>query len=364
MSNVSPISRPVNDGGVTPTTVNGRSAMVSVLPIADVAAAERRLPERVAHHCRFRSASPAVVVGPSSRPRIGGDAEHLEEIAAHPQAAGPARVDAAPDHEPGVAPREHPGERLLVAGDQLPERIGGFRVDAFVAAVGLRTVGTDFREVLSIVNRQEPQPDGVEQLKDGGVRADAERERQDRHGREDRTAAQEPQSIPQVAHRVLGDADPALIAAVVLVQRDAAQGAKGRATRLRGGHAALEVEVDLPIEVVLQFVIELALDRVPLEQRSQAKREHIAPAVETHRAPPEARSSRFPSGSIADVPSVSKRSQFRRRSANEPVDIISAEATLLVVVAAHRDLGEDIFVAQGVAVGIDVEHDAVHLEQA
>src|SRR6187402_1420715 len=50
-------------------------------------------------------------------------------------------------------------------------------------------------------------------------------------------------------------------------------------------------------------------------------------------------------------------------SANEPVHVLGPEATRLVVGAAHRDLGEHILVAERVPVGIDVEHDAVDLEQ-
>jgi hypothetical protein len=81
--------------------------------------------------------------------------------------------------------------------------------------------------------------------------------------------------------------DPAPIAAHVLLPGDAAEGDEGRATRLHPGHAALDVEGNLSIEVILQFVIELALDRVPSEHRSEAKREHLAPAVESPRASPE-----------------------------------------------------------------------------
>src|SRR5207344_1534035 len=50
-------------------------------------------------------------------------------------------------------------------------------------------------------------------------------------------------------------------------------------------------------------------------------------------------------------------------SANEPVHVLGSEATRLVVGAAHRDLGEHILVTERVPVGIDVEHDAVDLEQ-
>ena len=263
-------------------------------------------PERVAHHRRLASASAAVVVWSEQPPAFRRDAEHLEETAAHPEPPCLAGVDALPDGELGVSPREHRGERLLVAGDQLPERKRDPGVDAFVAAEGLRAVGAHFRELLRIGDRQSPQPDGVDQLEDGGVGPDAQRERQNRHRRENRTAPQEAPSIPQIANRVLDAADPTLIAAAVLVQLDAAHGAAGRATRLRRGHAAFEVEISLSFEVVLQFVIELALDRVPLQQRSQPMREHVAPAVETHRASPEAlsRSSRFPSGRIAPTTTI------------------------------------------------------------
>jgi hypothetical protein len=134
-------------------------------------------------------------------------------------------------------------------GDQLPERIRGPRVDAFVAAEGLRAVGPHFGELLGTGDRQGPQPDGVDQLKDGGVRPDTEREREDRHGREDWTAPQEPPAILHISRRVLD----------------------------------------------------------------------VAPAVESHRTPPEAlsRSSRFPSGRIGDAFSVGKGASAACRERSE-----------------------------------------------
>src|SRR3954465_1997234 len=50
------------------------------------------------------------------------------------------------------------------------------------------------------------------------------------------------------------------------------------------------------------------------------------------------------------------------RLPNEHVDVLRPETTGLVMRAAHRDLREHVLVAHGIPVGIDVEHDAVHLE--
>ena len=145
--------------------------------------------------------------GPSSRPRHGAmpSTRKNSPLTHRPRAA---RASTPRPTTNPVSPHANiAGERALVAANQLPERIRGLRVDAIVAAEGLRTVGPDFGELLRIGNRQAAQPDGVDQLKDRGVRPDAQRERQDRHGREDRTAPQQAQSISRIANRVIEVAD-------------------------------------------------------------------------------------------------------------------------------------------------------------
>src|SRR4029079_15530531 len=51
------------------------------------------------------------------------------------------------------------------------------------------------------------------------------------------------------------------------------------------------------------------------------------------------------------------------RSADELVDVAGAEAARLVVLAAPRDLGVDVFVAGAVAVRVDVDHRAADVQE-
>jgi hypothetical protein len=112
----------------------------------------------------------------------------------------------------------------------------------------------------------------VDQLKEGRVGADAERQRDDRHRREDRASSQQPQSVTGVANQVVRDAHPALIAACLFLLVDPAHRAQGGVTRLRGIHAPFDVQRDLALDVVPQLFVELAIDPVRSEQRSQTER--------------------------------------------------------------------------------------------
>ena len=170
-----------------------------------VAAAERRLPEPVADHGR-RAASTAIVAGSEQPSTRGNDAERAEEVAADPQAARPSRFRAAPDDELGVAPREHRRERALVRANQFPQGSGRFRVDAVVAAERLRPIGPDLGQLLRTRDGEAAQLDGVDEVKDRGVRADAERERENRDDGEDRTALQQPQPVSRVAESMVDEA--------------------------------------------------------------------------------------------------------------------------------------------------------------
>src|SRR5690606_8589623 len=50
-------------------------------------------------------------------------------------------------------------------------------------------------------------------------------------------------------------------------------------------------------------------------------------------------------------------------SPDELIDVICAKTHRLVVTAAEIDAGEDIVVTHGLAVRVDVDHGAVHLEE-
>ena len=159
----------------------------------------------MADHGR-RAASTAIVAGSEQASTRGNDAERTEEVAADPQAAGPSRFRAPPDDELGVAPREQRRERALVRANQLPQGSGRFRVDAVVGAERLRPIGPDLGQLLRMRDGEAAQLDGVDEVKDRGVRADAERERENRDDGEDRTALQQPQPVSRVAESMIDEA--------------------------------------------------------------------------------------------------------------------------------------------------------------
>ena len=58
-----------------------------------------RLPERVTHDRRSGAASAAIVVGREQPAPLGRDAEHAEEVSAHPESARLPGLVAAADEE-------------------------------------------------------------------------------------------------------------------------------------------------------------------------------------------------------------------------------------------------------------------------
>jgi hypothetical protein len=56
------------------------------------------------------------------------------------------RSDTATDNERGISPREQPRERVLMAGYQLPERMGGLRIVTLVARAARGLAHGEFTE--------------------------------------------------------------------------------------------------------------------------------------------------------------------------------------------------------------------------
>src|SRR5204863_3379624 len=105
------------------------------------------------------------------------DAEHGKELTTRPQAPHHPRFDVVADGEVPAAPRKKPGESLAVFLKLVPERIGHLSV-CTVGDSNSRIPAHDarFDQFLRSRHRQGLQTDAVEELKDGRVRPDAERE--------------------------------------------------------------------------------------------------------------------------------------------------------------------------------------------
>src|SRR5689334_6137600 len=59
----------------------------------------------------------------------------------------------------------------------------------------------------------------------------------------------------------------------------------------------------------------------------------------------------------------STRASWRTALANELIHKVRAQARFFIMGAAQIDLGEDILIAQHAAIGIDIDHHAIDLEQ-
>src|SRR5262249_28670932 len=102
------------------------------------------------------------------------DAEDFEKIAAHPHASGRADLPALGEIEGVFTPGEDARKRPLMIADVFPLWIGDRGVRTRKAARTAIAVG-DFHlsELIRTRHRERPQSQGVEQLKDRRISADA-----------------------------------------------------------------------------------------------------------------------------------------------------------------------------------------------
>jgi hypothetical protein len=178
---------------------------------------------------------------------VSGDAEPVEEVAGHPEPLRIARLAAGRQVEADVAPGEHARERLLPFADQFPEGVGevGTAAGELAGAAVLRLLDPDLGQLRRIAHRERAQAHRVEELEDGRVGADAEREREDRHDREARIEAEEARAMLEVAPSAIEPADGVHLIDLLTHQGRVAQLAPGCVARLDGAHAAREVVVGL-----------------------------------------------------------------------------------------------------------------------
>src|SRR5205085_12642069 len=127
----------------------------------------------------------------------------------------------------------------------LPERIGEARAPAgeIAGAAADRIRDADFDELLGVFHRQRADAYRVEQLKDRGVGADAERERQNGHDGETRIETQQPRAVLEIAPRAVDELDGVHLIDLLTDQRGVAQLAARRIARVGRAHAARDVLV-------------------------------------------------------------------------------------------------------------------------
>ena len=168
--------RLVEDGRIAPEA----SRPVAVAEDGDGVRPRRRV-------VRLREQAPEV------RPR----AEDVEEIARDELACHALRPPLPRDGRRDRRAREHAAEHFVAVAEVLIHRIRERPVVHRPAAERARVVELD--ELLGVFHGQASQEDLIQQREDGGVRADAERQRADDDGREPGRPGQGPNGVADVA---------------------------------------------------------------------------------------------------------------------------------------------------------------------
>ena len=141
-----------------------------------------------------------------------------------------------------------------------------------------------FDELLRRLHRKCPKADGVDQLEDGGVGADAEGQRENRRQREPGLLGQLADGHPQIAQDVLDHRDAPLVAHLLFPLLDATDRSKSRGASLLIGHPSGDVLFDLPIDVERQLVVELPIERAAADERPPSQAQHRQPSFGAHHA--------------------------------------------------------------------------------
>ena len=159
-------------------------------------------PEALAENDRRRRAARGIVARSEDAALQRAHADGVEERSAHPQGVGEARLTARGEVDPIGAPDSELREGLLLGPDALPERRGELRpVPREVAAPADPRCDADVVELLRTLDREPAQAHRVEELEDGRVGADPERERKDRDEREERLETQAPRAVAEVLEK-------------------------------------------------------------------------------------------------------------------------------------------------------------------
>src|ERR1035438_6347635 len=205
-----------------------------------IASAQFALPIRVTGN-GGRSRAGALILRSQQTPAERPDAQHAKELAAYQNLVEVPHLAATADVALVRAPGECPREGLLFVSDQLPERARQLSILLIHAHAAVTAYDFHFGEFLRVLDRQAAQADGVEQLKNGCVGADSQRQRDDSHGRESGTQARRAQAVAQILPGALQPGNGVHAVNLLSHQSGIAKlAARGRGS-LGGRHAARDV---------------------------------------------------------------------------------------------------------------------------
>ena len=149
-----------------------------------------------------------------------------------------------------------------------PQRIGHHRPPPQEGAgASVRRIrNADFDQLLRIFHRQRPKAHRIQQLENRRVRADAERQRQDRDDGESGTEAKEARAILEIAPRAVEQGNRIHLIDVLADQGDVAEFAPCGVACVTRRHAARDVVVDFNREVRVELARALVVPACAAEK--------------------------------------------------------------------------------------------------
>src|SRR6185312_14637221 len=160
-------------------------------------AAELALPEAVADYRAGRAAALVVISRVKNAPENRLNTENIKEFAAHPEPVGIAGLAAIGKIKGGGTEGERV-KALRLAPNLLPHGIGGIGVAPGHVSGTARICGTKNEQFLWIFHRHRAHAHGINQLEDGSIGANAERQRKHADGGEAGIQAQHAQAVANV----------------------------------------------------------------------------------------------------------------------------------------------------------------------
>ena len=137
-------------------------------------------------------------------------------------------------------------------------------------------------QLFGVPHRQHAQQNGIEQAEDGGVGADAYRQREHRDGREHRRLPQHARAVTDIARQVVQHVEAANVAALFPNLLHAAKSDAGRPARLGIAHSRRPVLARLHFEVQVQLFVEFGLGAAAAHEGAKPQQKivpaHITPS--------------------------------------------------------------------------------------
>ncbi len=199
----------------------------------------------------------------------GSDPERLKEVARDELRADPFRAVVDCHRRRRLGSAEDEGEGFGVALEVLIHRVRRRARPDVAAEVGEGR--PDHDEALGLAHRQQAEHELIEQREDRRRRANAERKRQQRDGRERRVHAQLPRAVAHVAPQRVEPANRLHFPPVLLQHRRIPELPAGRPFGVGRRHALADVAFGQQLQVQPQLVVELVIRAGPADEPDQLR---------------------------------------------------------------------------------------------